>query len=119
MVGVVGRKCWSRYGSGGSVGNSAGVLGVDAGVAQTAFGGSMDGPGHVVKTPVVGLVIGLLGGRLSWCRSHLLPGFVANLLAAISIVLLVLGLGIAFRLIAIALASNLLPIRDMLLQLRS
>ena len=62
MVGVVDQRCWSRHGSGGLVGNNASVLGIDAGVAQTTFGGSMDGSGHVVKTPVVGLVIGLLGG---------------------------------------------------------
>jgi len=93
------------------------VLGIHAGVAQTTFGGGMDGPCHVVDAPVVGLALDLLGGRLSCCRSNLLPSFVADLLPTVTIVLLVFGLGAYLRL-AGALPICLLPFRSVLLECR-
>ena len=77
------------------MGDNTSVLGIAAGAAQTTLGGAVDGPGHVMDAPVVGLVINLLGRRFSCRRSHPLPSlFVANLFTAIPIALLVLGLGV-------------------------
>ena len=101
---------WHNRVGGGLVGNVASVLGIDGGVAQTTFGGSVDGPGHVVQAPVIRLVVGLFGGRFSWRGRHLFPSFIMNLLTGIPVVLLVFGLGIGFGSVAAALAFNLLPI---------
>ena len=92
------------------MGNNTSVLGIDAGAAQTTLGGGMDGPCHVMDAPVIGLVLDLLGGRLSCSRSSLFPSFVANLLAAVTVVLLVFGLCIDLGL-AIPFPVDLLPLR--------
>ena len=86
------------------------VLGIDAGAAQTTLRGGMDGPCHVMNAPVVGLVLDLLGGRLSRRGSSLLPSFVADLLATVTIALLVFGLGIDLGL-ASPFSIDLLPSR--------
>ena len=91
------------------MGHDSGVLGIDAGAAQTTLKGGVDRPCHVMDAPVVGLVLDLLGGRLSFRWSSLLPSFVADLLATVTIVLLVFGLGANFGLY-IALAIDLLPV---------
>ncbi len=58
-----------------------------------------------------GLVLDLLGGRLAFRWSSLLPSFVADLLATVMIVLLVFGLlGIDLGL-ASALSIDFLPFR--------
>jgi hypothetical protein len=98
------------------------VLVVDSGAAHATLGRSVDGPSHMVDTPVVGLLIDRLGGGFAgrWCL--LLPSLVPHLLAVVSHRLLVLSF--AGRCLAATrppVAVNLLPLllRRMLLQVGS
>ena len=83
----------------------------------------MDGPSHVVDTPVVGLLIDRLGGGFAGCWCLLLPSLVPHLLATVSHRLLVV-LSLAGGCLAAArlpVTAHLLPLLlwRMLLQVGS